>query len=70
MKKLTFIFVALLSMTTNVWSKTNIVVSTDNTQLILQVKENGRLYQTYLGERLADGTDLDLSIIRQQNIHR
>ena len=70
MKKLTFIFVALLSMTTNVWSKTNIVVSTDNTQLILQVKENGRLYQTYLGERLADGTDLDLSIIRQQNIPR
>ncbi|HRN15624.1 MAG TPA: glycoside hydrolase family 36 N-terminal domain-containing protein, partial [Xylanibacter oryzae] len=68
MKKLTFIFVALLSMTANVWSKTNIVISTDNTQLILQVKENGRLYQTYLGERLADGTDLDLLDMPRTNV--
>ncbi|WP_036879488.1 alpha-galactosidase [Xylanibacter oryzae] len=68
MKKLTFIFVVLLSMTANVWSKTNIVISTDNTQLILQVKENGRLYQTYLGERLADGTDLDLLDMPRTNV--
>ena len=27
-------------------------ISTDNTDLVLQVAENGRLYQTYLGEKL------------------
>ena len=45
--------------------RTNISVTTDHTQLVLQVKDNGRLYQTYLGERLsADSNldDLDLSL--------
>lgn len=26
-------------------------ISTDNTDLVLQVAENGRIYQTYLGEK-------------------
>ena len=32
-------------------------ISTDNTDLILQVGDNGRLYQTYLGERLLHTED-------------
>lgn len=38
---------------------TNISVTTDHTQLVLQVKDNGRLYQTYLGERLSADSNLD-----------
>lgn len=68
MKKLIFIFLALSSLTTSVQAKTNIVISTDNTQLVLQVKGNGRLYQTYLGEKLAEGTDLDLLDMPRTNI--
>ena len=33
-------------------------ISTDNTDLILQVGDNGRLYQTYLGEKLLNETDI------------
>lgn len=33
-------------------------IQTDCSQLVLKVKDNQRLYQTYLGERLAEGTDL------------
>lgn len=33
-------------------------ISTDNTDLVLQVAENGRLYQTYLGEKLLHESDL------------
>ena len=33
-------------------AKTNISVTTSKTQLVMQVKDNGRLYQTYLGARL------------------
>lgn len=33
-------------------------ISTDNTDLVLQVGENGRLYQTYLGEKLLHEQDL------------
>lgn len=39
--------------------RTNISVTTDHTQLVLQVKDNGRLYQTYLGERLSADANLD-----------
>lgn len=39
---------------------THINIATRHTQLVLQVKDNGRLYQTYLGERLSDATDLEL----------
>ena len=34
-------------------------ISTDNTDLVLQVGDNGRLYQTYLGERLLHEQDLN-----------
>lgn len=33
-------------------------ISTDKTDLVLQVAENGRLYQTYLGEKLLHEADL------------
>ena len=39
--------------------RTNISVTTDHTQLVLQVKDNDRLYQTYLGERLSADSNLD-----------
>lgn len=35
-------------------------ISTDNTDLILKVGSNGRLYQTYLGPKLLDDTELSL----------
>lgn len=37
---------------------TTITIDTRHTQLVLQVKDNGRLYQSYLGERLTDDTDV------------
>ena len=40
--------------------RTTISIVTDHTQLVLQVKDNGRLYQTYLGERLSAKTDVSL----------
>ena len=33
-------------------------ISTNHTDLVLQVAENGRLYQTYLGEKLLHESDL------------
>ena len=41
-------------------------ISTDNTDLLLQVGDNGRLYQTYLGEKLLHEQDLNNF---QWNIH-
>ena len=41
-------------------------ISTDNTDLVLQVGDNGRLYQTYLGEKLLHEQDLNNF---QWNIH-
>ena len=35
-----------------------ISINTDNVQLVLKVKEDGRLYQTYLGEKLNDKVNL------------
>ena len=46
---------ALSAMATD--QKTVINISTDNTDLLLQVGDNGRLYQTYLGEKLAHKGD-------------
>ena len=34
-------------------------ISTDNIDLVLKVAPNGRLYQTYLGEKLLHDADLD-----------
>ena len=47
----------LVSMSAN--AQNMISVQTDNVQLVLQVKPNGRLYQVYLGERLAPQTPLN-----------
>ena len=41
-------------------AETNISIATDHIQLVLKVKDNGRLYQTYLGERLSAQTDIGL----------
>src|SRR5574344_1963703 len=68
MKKLSLLIFTLMSLTMTAEAKTNIVISTDNTQMVMQVKDNGRLYQTYIGERLADGTDLDLLDMPRTNV--
>ena len=43
----------------NAQEKKNIRISTDNTDLILQVAPNGRLYQTYLGDKLLNEQDIN-----------
>lgn len=54
MKKVLFSLVAaFLTLSSTAATKT-IHISTSATDLILQTADNGRLYQTYLGERLAD----------------
>lgn len=58
MKRLATIFTVLLALNSFAADKTNISITTDNTQLVLQVKDNGRLYQTYLGQRLSPQTDI------------
>lgn len=40
-------------------AKTNISVTTNKTQLVMQVKDNGRLYQTYFGARLSESVNLE-----------
>ena len=58
MKKLFFILLSLLNFgIINAAEQKIIRISTDNTDLILQVGDNGRLYQTYLGERLLHTED-------------
>lgn len=53
MKNLLVTLFAFASLTyAHAAEKETIRISTDNTDLVLQVGENGRLYQTYLGEKL------------------
>ncbi len=68
MKKLSLLIFTLMYLTATAEAKTNIVIATDNTQMVMQVKDNGRLYQTYLGERLTDGTDLNLLDMPRTNV--
>ncbi len=56
--KLTLLSI-LLVMTVGSVSAQRIDISTDNTDLILKVGDNGRLYQTYLGEKLLNRAELD-----------
>ena len=50
---------ALLATTTlNASDMKQIRISTDRTDLVLQVGDNGRLYQSYFGERLLNESDL------------
>lgn len=60
MKRLTTFITALLCIAATASAKTNISIATNSTQLVMQVKDNGRLYQTYLGQKLAANTDLNL----------
>lgn len=48
-------------------AKNMISIHTDNMQLVLEVKSNGRLYQAYLGERLSEATPLSLLFMPQAN---
>ena len=48
-------------------AKNMISIHTDNVQLVLEVKSNGRLYQAYLGERLSEATPLSLLFMPQAN---
>lgn len=67
MKKLLVFLFALSSLIyANATDNKVIRISTDNTDLILQVGENGRLYQTYLGEKLLHEQDLQKF---QWNVH-
>ena len=42
-----------------VQARTSISITTRHTQIVLQVLDNNRLYQTYFGNRLSDATDLE-----------
>lgn len=60
MKRLFVLLTALFVLTQiNAQEKKNIRISTDNTDLILQVAPNGRLYQTYLGDKLLNDQDIN-----------
>ena len=66
MKKLFLLLMALFTLAqVKAQEKSVIQISTDNTDLILQVAPNGRLYQAYLGDKLLNEQDikqnLDLS---------
>ena len=59
MKNLLVTLFACASLTyTHAADNQTIRISTDNTDLVLQVAENGRLYQTYLGDKLLHEQDL------------
>lgn len=56
--KITRLLLLLAAAPAALWAQTTISVTTNKTQLVLQVKDNGRLYQSYLGKRLSASTDL------------
>lgn len=59
MKKLFMLLTALVAlMQVSAQEQKFIRISTDNTDLILQVAPNGRLYQSYLGDKLLDEQDI------------
>ena len=58
MKKLLLIAMSLFTLAQmNAQEKKCIRISTDNTDLVLQVGTNGRLYQSYLGDKLLNEQD-------------
>ena len=64
-----FYFTALLMLFSLVsYANNNICITTDKTQLVIQVKNDGRLYQTYLGNRLSSDVDLDLLQMPRANV--
>ena len=59
MKKLFLLLMALFTLAqVKAQEKSVIQISTDNTDLILQVAPNGRLYQAYLGDKLLNEQDI------------
>lgn len=59
MKKLLLLLLALCCYAQiNAGTQKTIRISTDNTDLILKVAPNGRLYQSYLGNRLLNAADI------------
>ena len=59
MKKLFLLLMALFTLVqVKAQEKSVIQISTDNTDLILQVAPNGRLYQAYLGDKLLNEQDI------------
>lgn len=59
MRKICTIMAALLISATAVAAQKTIRVYTDNTDLVLQVNNNGRLYMVYLGDKLINASDVD-----------
>ena len=60
MKKLFLLLTALFCyVQMNADSQKAIRISTDNTDLILKVAPNGRLYQSYLGNKLLNEADIE-----------
>lgn len=59
MKKICIIMTTMLIAATVAFAQKTIRVSTDNTDLILQVNNNGRLYMVYLGDKLLNASDAD-----------
>lgn len=57
-KKIVLFLLAMLPMVHIYAQQTLIRISTDETDLILQTAETGRLYQSYLGAKLVNDTDL------------
>lgn len=55
----TLVFAALMSIQMYAAEKQLIRISTNQTDLILQVAPNGRVYQSYLGEKLRNESDLE-----------
>ncbi len=59
MKRILMLGALILLMLNNAYSEKKVIrISTDQTDLLLQVGDNGRLYQTYLGEKLLNDADL------------
>lgn len=58
-----FLFSLVFFSNANASEKRNIRIGTNNTDLILHVGENGRLYQSYYGQRLKHDADLDNLIL-------
>lgn len=60
MKKLFVLLTALFTLAQMDAQEKNVIrIATDNTDLILQVAPNGRLYQAYLGDKLLNEKDIN-----------
>ena len=62
-----FVLAMLMLVGVATYAKNMISIHTNNVQLVLEVKPNGRLYQAYLGEKLSDATPLDQLFMPRAN---